>query len=288
MYVLFRVDLTLIGSGANAAADAVDDASRAQQRKQKNKQNKTKQKNAAPEKAHGVVRKRHIGHFFTGWNRTVGVRHLCGKTVRRRAPRKWHTCLPLKPLCLLCRNQGWLRHRRVICLSQRENVPPIQCPARHSHKQSFKTHKPKWYKEHNVHNITSKDQKLTNKQEEGFGDFVWVFLNVCCLSLFFCFLSLIFCSFMLSFILWLFPFLLCVILLFWLLLCFFCSLSFVVFWRFSLSLSSFFHYYHLFFPVICFNSSLSLVFVLLALVLLSFVILFFFSSSFLPLSPFLS
>ena len=31
----------------------------------------------------------------------------------------------LKPLCLLYQNQGSLRHRRVICESQRQNVPPI-------------------------------------------------------------------------------------------------------------------------------------------------------------------
>ena len=31
----------------------------------------------------------------------------------------------LKPLRLLCHNEGSLRHRRVICLSQKGNVAPI-------------------------------------------------------------------------------------------------------------------------------------------------------------------
>ena len=34
----------------------------------------------------------------------------------------------LKPLCLLCQNQGSLRHWRVICLSQRKTYPPFRSP----------------------------------------------------------------------------------------------------------------------------------------------------------------
>ena len=29
-----------------------------------------------------------LGHFLTGGNGTGGMRHLCGKSVRRRAPHK--------------------------------------------------------------------------------------------------------------------------------------------------------------------------------------------------------
>ena len=48
--------------------------------------------------------------------------------MRRRAPHKWHTHASLKTLCLLYQNQGSLRHRRVICLSQREKDPPLRAP----------------------------------------------------------------------------------------------------------------------------------------------------------------
>ena len=56
-----------------------------------------------------------------GGNGTGGMRHLCGKRLRTRAPH-----MPsLKPLSLLCQNEGSMRHQRVICVSQRKIIDPL-------------------------------------------------------------------------------------------------------------------------------------------------------------------
>ena len=83
-----------------------------------------------------------IGHFLAGRNGTGGARHLSGKSARTSAPQMTHTHtthtthththtrMPsLKLPSLLCQNQGSLRHRRIICLSQREKTyPPFGSP----------------------------------------------------------------------------------------------------------------------------------------------------------------
>ena len=74
-------------------------------------------------------RNKKIGHFLTGGGRNGGyatsARQEC---AQKRATQMTH--MPsLKPLCLLCQNQGSLRHRRVICLSQRrKSTPPLVPP----------------------------------------------------------------------------------------------------------------------------------------------------------------
>ena len=67
--------------------------------------------------------------FLAGTSYNGGKRNRVDATfvwqarTQRRATQMTHVP-SLKQLCLLCQNQGSLRHRRVICLSQRKNVPP--------------------------------------------------------------------------------------------------------------------------------------------------------------------
>ena len=81
-----------------------------------------------------------VRHFLTGGNRTWGFATVVWQErVHTRVPEMAH--MPaLKPLCLLCQNPGSLRHRRVICLSQRKHVPPIKKSSKKGFMQVKGTH----------------------------------------------------------------------------------------------------------------------------------------------------
>ena len=69
-----------------------------------------------------------VRHSLTGGGRNGGyATFVWQERAQTRATQMTH--MPsLKPLCLLCYNQGSLRHQRVICFSQRKNIPPIKVP----------------------------------------------------------------------------------------------------------------------------------------------------------------
>ena len=80
-----------------------------------------------------------IGHFLTGGNGTGGMRHLCGKSVRRRAPHKWHTSLPSNHFVCCIK----IKAHRVIGASfachREKTYPPFRSPPFKSARVKCKT-----------------------------------------------------------------------------------------------------------------------------------------------------
>ena len=68
--------------------------------------------------------------LLNGGDIEQGVCDICVARACARACVTQMTHIPsLKPLCLLCQNQGALRHRHVVCLSQSKNAAPIVVPS---------------------------------------------------------------------------------------------------------------------------------------------------------------
>ena len=69
-----------------------------------------------------------FGRFLTGGERNGGYATFVWQALAHTRATQMTHMASLKPLSLLCQNEGSLRHQRVMCVSQRKNVPPIKVP----------------------------------------------------------------------------------------------------------------------------------------------------------------
>ena len=81
----------------------------------------------------------YFGHFLGGGNMTGGMRHLCGKSVRRHAPHKWHNAFPQTTLCVVWKSRHIASSARHVPVTEKKRTPHLGPPPFKSPRKILRT-----------------------------------------------------------------------------------------------------------------------------------------------------